>query len=259
MRYPFLLIFVFAFLLLPQVFAADGAVSSKKLVDGGIPLPRETSYQERGAGVGLAVGGLFPSGEKCKNLFQWQGTGEFYYWPNISAGADIRMYGGNIDKEYAMIFQRYHVYGRYHVLMSPNWSVYVNPSFGFESTDLSKIRDDSNDNSFGLDEESQSEITGCDDEYSLDGFSTGMEIGSGWVFLPDWGTFSALGLDYSSAGVGQLSFYLGLSFNIRNHWNYLKEDFLGSWISLEFIAHHYFTDEKTSWGEAILLAFVLNI
>ena len=253
-----------AVLLCASALAADGEssfVRPKKVADGGFPLPRETSYQQKGIGVGLGLGALFPSGSHCNTLAQWQGTLEYYYARFISAGFSVRMYGGNIDNRYSMIYQRYHTHFRLHFVVDSNWSFYASPTFGFESTSLSEIRetDASPPNRFGVTEEEKHRAVGCDDEYGLDGFSGGMEFGTGYRFARDWALNGGFGLEYNVANVGQLSVALGLGFNLRNHWRYLRENFLGGWIVLEFLAHNYFSEGSGAWGEAVLLAFILNI
>ncbi len=254
----------FALFLSPLAFAGDGGgsfVRPQKVVDGGFPLPRETSFQQKGIGVGLGLGALFPSGKHCNTLAQWQGTVEYYYAKFLSAGFSVRMYGGNIDDRYAMIYQRYHTHLRLHFVMDSTWSFYASPTFGFETTSLSEIRDTDGtpSNFFGVTDAEKKSAVGCDNEYGLDGFSGGMEFGTGVRFAADWALNGGFGLEYNVANVGQLSIALGLGFNLRNHWDYLRDHFLGGWLVLEFLAHNYFSESSNSWGEAVLLAFILNI
>ncbi len=263
MRFPFRSI-AFALLFFPLAFAGDGERSffhPQKVADGGFPLPRETSFQQKGIGAGLGIGPLFPSGKHCNTLVQWQGTMEYYYAKFLSAGFSVRMHGGDIDDRYSMIYQRYHTHLRLHFVADSNLSFYASPTFGFEATSLSEIRETSgaSPNRFGVTDEKRKEAVGCDNEYGLDGFSGGMEFGTGYRFARDWALSGALGLEYNLANVGQFSFSLGLGFNLRNHWDYLKNHFLGTWIVLEFLAHSYFSESSNSWGEALLLALVLNI
>lgn len=248
----------------PVLFAGEPATSlihPGKVRDGGIPLIREANYVGRGFGVGLAAGALFPSGSKCNTLAQWQGTLEYFYTPFLSAGASVRMYGGNIDNKYMMIYQRYHTHVRLHALVSPDWVVFLSPMLGFETTSLSEIRDEKgkSDNRFGVSEEKESEIVGCSNEYDLDGLSGGLSLGTGFRLSEDWALTGSAGLEYSSGDVGLLSVAVGAGFNIRNHWSFLKENLLGSWIVLEMLSHRYFTEKTGAWGVAVLLALVLNI
>ncbi len=249
----------------PSIWAgenSDAFFYSGKVRDGGIPLPRETSYQQQGFGVGLGAGALFPSGKKCNTLAQWQGTLEYYYAPFLSAGGSVRMYGGNIDKQYMMIYQRYHTHLRLHGLLSADWSVFISPMFGFETTSLSEIREEKEENAgnqFGVSDEKKAEILGCNNEYDLDGFSGGFAVGSGYRLSEDWAVTGSAGVEYSTAGVGQLSLAFGVGFNIRNYWKFLNENLLGSWMVLEVLSHRYFTEETGAWGVAVLLALVLNI
>lgn len=253
-----------ALFLSPLAFAEGGENSffrPQKVVEGGFPLPHETSFQQKGIGVGLGLGSLFPSGKHCNTLVQWQGTMEYYYAKFLSAGFSVRMYGGDIDDRYSMIYQRYHTHLRLHFVADSNLAFYASPTFGFETTSLSEIRKTNgvSSNRFGVTDEERKSAVGCDNEYGLDGFSGGMEFGTGYRFARDWALSGAFGLEYNLANVGQLSVSLGLGFNLRNHWDYLKNHFLGGWIVLEFLAHNYFSESSNSWGEAVLLAFILNI
>ena len=124
-RYLRFFVFLFLFAGLP-LFAQEGENAPigrteafrKKVFDGGIPLPRETSYQQQGFGVGLGGGALFSSGTHCNTLAVWQGTLEYYYAQYLSAGFSARMYGGNVDDKYSMIYQRYHTHLRMHHLLN---------------------------------------------------------------------------------------------------------------------------------------------
>lgn len=254
---------IFALALASPLSAGDDVSfgDRTKIANGGIPLPRETSYQQKGIGVGLGIGPLFPSGSRCNTLVQWQGTLEYYYTGFLSGGFSVRMYGGDIDNKYSMIYQRYHTHLRLHYAPNPKWSIYLSPTLGFESTSLSHLRDDDGyeDNRFGITEEEKKKAMGCDNEYSLSGFSSGLELGSGYRLSDDWAVLGGTGFEYNLSNVGQVSLAFGVGFNLRNHWEYLSKHFLGSWLVLEFFGHRYFSEDSGAWGETILLALVLNI
>jgi hypothetical protein len=226
--------------------------------DGGIPLPHQSANQPKGINVGLGFGGLSPSGKSCKNMGVWQGMAEYFYTERISAGWAIKMYGGNLDQEYALIYQRYHIHARMHFPISKNFSFYVSPIIGFETTDLSKIRENQDDEasatSVDTDESAQ-----CSDEYSLNGFSAGIDLGMGWKFAPNWGLVSGFNYDYNSSPVSQLSFTGGIAYNLRNSFGFLEKNFLGTWLSLELVVHHYLGTDITSWGKSLLLGINLSI
>jgi hypothetical protein len=249
-------------LLNPVLFASDGEPlrsQGKQVQEGGILLPRETSYQAKGFGVGIGSGALFPSGKKCKALALWQGTLEYYYARYVSAGISVRMYGGNIDDENFMLYQRYHSHFRLHYLANPRWSLYLEPSLGFESTSLETIRGKDSDQEPVEEVESLDPPDGCQNEYTLDGFSTGLALGSGYALSESWAVNGAAGYEHNWAGVGQLTLTAGIGFNLRNNVNYLKRNVLGTWIALEVASHRYFFNETGEWGFAVMLAFILNI
>lgn len=255
---------LFALTFAAPLFAGDTWMAIKnppKVANGGIPLPRETSYQQKGIGVGLGIGPFFPSGNHCNTLVQWQGTLEYYYTSFLSGGFSVRMYGGDIDDKYSMIYQRYHTHLRFHFAPKSNWSLYLSQNLGFESTSLAELRENDGkaENRFGVTDEKQKEALGCDNEYSLSGFSSGLELGTGYLFAEDWAFLGGSGFEYNLSGVGQVSVILGIGFNLRNHWEFLSNHLLGSWVVLEFLAHRYFSESSGAWGEAVLLALVLNI
>jgi hypothetical protein len=239
------------------VLSLGFALASAEVRDGGIPLVRQTAYQPRGMNLGLAAGALRPGGNRCHVLGQWQGTGEFFYWKNMSAGASIRFYGGNVDKDYALMYQRYHLYARWHFPWGSRFDFYLSPVVGFETTNLSKIREEETDEADGTAEENEKNL--CKDEYSLNGFSAGIEAGTGVRVSEDWGVYGSARIDYNMSNVGQVSLIPGIAFNLRNYSDFLKNSFLGSWISLEFQFYHYLDSAGDDWGESGFLGLNFNI
>ena len=247
------------------LFAEETAVSipkekssKPKVIDGGIPIPRERTYQQEGFGVGLGGGMLFPSGSHCNRLALWQGTVEYYYASYLSAGFSARMYGGNVDDKYAMIYQRYHTHLLMHYLVQPRWMLYVGPTFGFETTDLNEIRHGEHNGSL-VNEKDEEKAVGCKNEYSLDGVSGGLTMGTGYRISDDWAVNGGAGIEYNSAEVGQLSIAFGAGFNLRNYVGILQRNFLGGWIVVEGLAHRYISEDTGAWGLSIFLAMVFNI
>ncbi|MFA6341994.1 MAG: hypothetical protein WCX75_03965 [Fibrobacteraceae bacterium] len=239
------------FLLLFLAFASSYA-------DGGIPLPHQSANQPRGINVGLGLGGLSPSGKSCNGMGVWQGMAEYFYTERISAGWAIKMYGGNLDQEYALIYQRYHIHGRIHFPMSETFGFYISPIIGFETTDLSKIRKSQDDNTSATSGNSD-KLAQCSDEYSLNGFSAGIDVGMGWKFATNWGFISGLNYDQNSSPVSQFSFTGGIAYNLRNSFDFLEKNFLGTWLSLELVVHHYWGTDITSWGKSLMLGINLSI
>lgn len=239
------------------VLSLGFALASAEVRDGGIPLVRQTAYQSRGMNLGLAAGALRPGGNRCHVLGQWQGTGEFFYWKNMSGGASIRFYGGDVDKNYALMYQRYHLYARWHFPWGSRFDFFLSPVLGFETTNLSKIREDEKDDAGGTAEEDEKNL--CKDEYSLNGFSSGGEAGAGFRISDDWGVYGSAKIDYNMNKVGQVSLTPGIAFNLRNYSDFLKNSFLGSWISLEFQFYHYLDSAGDDWGESGFLGLNFNI
>ena len=228
-------------------------------MEGGILLPRETSYQMQGFGVGIGGGALSPSGKKCKALALWQGTLEYYYARYVSAGVSVRMYGGNIDDDISMIYQRYHSHVRLHYLVTPQWSLYLEPSLGFELTSLETIRGKNGDEDASEESEIVETSEGCENEYTLDGFSSGLALGTGYALSESWSVNGAAGYEHNWSGVGQMTLAFGVGFNLRNNVEYLRNNVLGTWIALETVVHRYFFNETGELGVAVMLAFILNI
>ncbi|MDR1760391.1 MAG: hypothetical protein LBR60_07690 [Fibrobacter sp.] len=214
--------------------------------DGGVPLPRQTSYHPKGASMSLAIGSLKPSGSSCKRMLTWQGQGEFFYTSWMSAGLNIRMNGGNLDKEYHIIYQRYLAHARFYGKFSDNFVILLGPIVGFENTDLSRMRDEESDTQKADDDL-------CSDEYAMGGFSYGMEAGFGWKIIRDIGfvfrgAYEAIENDYSLVQINA-----GFAYNLRNHVDWLKRNLLGSWVSIEMAFYHYPETELKNWGKMILL------
>lgn len=69
---------VLLFTLCAVLLADEGnsvQTTGRKLADGGILLPRESSYQGKGFGVGIGGGALFPSGKNVRHLLSGRGPG----------------------------------------------------------------------------------------------------------------------------------------------------------------------------------------
>ena len=80
-----------------------------------IPLPKQSAYTGRGFTVGIGVGAFDPS-EECDCMGVWQGQVDYFYTPWLSAGAEVRFFGGDMDSENSLLYSRYRLFGKFHLV-----------------------------------------------------------------------------------------------------------------------------------------------
>ena len=100
------------------------------------PLVRQTAYQSRGMNIGLAAGVLRPGGSRCHVLGQWQGTGNSLL-EERERRSECPVYGGGVDKNYELMYQRYHLYVG-GISRGSRFDFYLSPVVGGRTTNLSR-------------------------------------------------------------------------------------------------------------------------
>lgn len=228
--------------------AADSAIPERHSV----PLPRLSAYTGKGLMVGLAFG-LYNPTEDCDCLGVWQGQGEYFYSDWISAGFDGRFFGGNLDKDKSVLYQRYRINTRFHFPQG-EWSWYVGPIIGFESTNLEDIRDEwhQRENEWGMPifgtMEEEEEIEDCEKMFSLDGFSVGVDVGGGAVFLGVIGATASILYEYNFGGAQLLTISPGIAYNLQAVWPWAARHLSATWLSVETGFQRFFNRSVDSWA-----------
>lgn len=228
-----------------------------------IPLPRQTAFQEQGISVGIAAG-LYNPTEKCDCLGLWQGQLEYHYSEKISSGLDVRFFGGDLDADVMLLYQRYRLNVRFHKSNSFA-DGYVSPVLGLETTDISTFRDElrgkKNDDDDSLDSTSsgKSSKEDCEKMFSLSGFTIGVEVGGGLVLWRYVGLTGNAVYEYNFAKAQMLTLTPGFAFNLREVAPWAKRNLLSTWVSAEVSFQRYFNRGVSEWAVAFFLGLQMGI
>lgn len=223
---------------------------------GGVPLPGQLSYTGVGLSVGLSFGMTDPvASEQDDYLFAWNGALEYFYTKYFSGGFSIWIYGGDMDSDHLVIYNRYRLHGRFHFMPFKNFSVFAAPLFWFETTDIEEIHEDIKDGE--VYEGDSLYLRSEDSPPDQSGASAGLEVGFGWRLPYNFGLFGGSAYEHSFSTSPLISYSLGFGYDIRALSKSLQEDFWGMWVTLEFSRRRYLDDSWTHWGTHFLLG--LNV
>jgi len=237
------------------------AKDSSRHKGNSIPLPRQSAYTGYGLLVGLAAG-LFTTTEECDCLGVWQGQIEYFYSDWVSASFDVRFFGGDLDTDMMLRYQRYRANVRFHFPYE-RWSWFISPVIGFESTDLEDFREEWHNREDewwvpGDTKDSVREVEDCEKMFALDGLSIGVDAGAGVVIAKYLGVTGSVQYEYNFGGAQLLTLSPGLAFNLREVWPWARKSLSASWISLEAGFHRYFNRSVDSWAKSIYLGAVIG-
>ena len=229
------------------------------------PLPRQSAYTGKGLVVGLAAG-IFSPTEECDCLGVWQGQVEYFYRDWVSAGVDVRFFGGNLDTDVMVRYQRYRINTLFHFPHS-TWDWYIGPIVGLENMDLEDIREEWHNRDVdrwipGMErdeeEEEEREVEECERMFSLDGFSIGIDAGIGVAVYKVMGFTGSVLYEYNFGGAQLLTIAPGLAFNLQEIWPWANRSLLASWVTVEAGFQRYFNRSVDSWAMSIYLGAVLG-
>ena len=240
-----------------SISAASPARAAKKSV----PLPHQSAYTGYGLLVGLAAG-IFNPTKECDCLGVWQGQVEYFYRDWVSAGGDVRFFGGDLDTDVMLRYQRYRVNTRFHFPHSI-WDWYVGPIVELENTDLEEIREEWHQRDIegwipGVSTKNEQEIEDCEKMFSLDGFSIGVEAGAGVSFLRFFGATGSVLYEYNFGGAQLLTLAPGLAFNLQEVWPWARQRLSAMWITVEAGFQRFFNRSVDSWAMSGFLGAVIG-
>ncbi|MCL4100542.1 hypothetical protein [Fibrobacter sp. HC4] len=259
----------------------SAAVAARNMKN--VPLPRQTAYTGKGLSIGLG-GGIYNPTEDCDCMGIWQGQLEYFYADWISGGIDVRFFGGDLDSDVMVMYQRYRTNLRFHKAWQ-KLDIYLESVLAFENTSISELRDQINsrgkystevvgdftddmpdwvvgvttdtilveDTTFVKDKEA------CERMLSLDGFSVGVGAGFGLNLTRLWGVTGSVLFEYNFSKVMELSLVPGVAFNLREVWGWAKKNLLSTWIMVEFGAQRYFNNGVKDWANYGLVGIQLGI
>lgn len=260
-----------------------------------IPLPHQSAFLGKGFSVGIGAG-LFNASKDCDCLGVWQGQLEFHYKDYITGGFDVRFFGGTLDRDVMLLYQRYRLNVRFHKSFS-GADFYIAPLLGLETTDLSEFRkewregvhkNESDTSSVALqtaeaeaaddaslNESSDKVIPGpggardsldvsqveknCEKMFSLDGFTLGAEVGFGLVVNRYIGIMGSASYEFNFSWTQLVSFSPGVAFNLHEVWPWANKNLRSTWISFEMVFQRYFNRDVNEWALAGFLGLQFGI
>ena len=260
-----------------------------------IPLPHQSAFLGKGFSVGIGAG-LFNASKDCDCLGVWQGQLEFHYKDYITGGFDVRFFGGTLDRDVMLLYQRYRLNVRFHKSFS-GADFYISPLLGLETTDLSefrkelregvhKNRSDSNSVAAQITEGtasngalsrefesldgiiadrdgdsigvSQNEKN-CEKMFSLDGFTLGLEAGLGLVVNRYIGILGSASYEFNFSWTQLVAFTPGIAFNLHEVWPWANKNLKSTWVSFEMVFQRYFNRNVKEWAVAGFLGLQFGI
>lgn len=236
-----------------------------------IPLPRQSAFLGEGFSVGIGAG-LFNASKDCDCLGIWQGQLEYHYKEYLTGGFDVRFFGGTLDRDVMLMYQRYRLNVRAHAGFS--WiDFYASVLFGLETTDLSEFRkelregvhkddtheavSDSTESSDGA--ETLEDEKSCEKMFSLDGFTIGFEAGMGVIVGPYLGFVGSATYEFNFSWAQLVSFSPGIAFNLHEVWPWANKNLKSTWISFEMVFQRYFNRNVNEWAVAGFLGLQFGI
>ena len=236
-----------------------------------IPLPRQSAFLGEGFSVGIGAG-LFNASKDCDCLGIWQGQLEYHYKEYLTGGFDVRFFGGTLDQDVMLMYQRYRLNVRAHAGFS--WiDFYASVLFGLETTDLSEFRKElregvHKDDASELVSDSTESVDGtetledeksCEKMFSLDGFTLGFEAGMGVIVVPYLGFVGSATYEFNFSWAQLVSFSPGVAFNLHEVWPWAHKNLKSTWISFEMVFQRYFNRDVKEWAVAGFLGLQFGI
>ena len=268
----------FFFLLIALVFGSSAAFAADAVEQHvseeyeNIPLPGQTAYMGEGISFGLSFG-VFDPLDGCDCMGAWQVQTEYFYTDWLSGGANVRFFGGDVDRDAMVMYQRYRINVRFHKVVSERFDLYAEPFLGFENTSISSFRkqvrgekvperhrywweepDEPEDDT----DSAQVENDDCQRLFSLDGFSIGLGLGGGVKLFRLFGLTGGVHVDYNFSKEVLLSIVPGVAFNLREVWPWAKRTLRSSWISFEIGGQKTFNSGIEEFSNTYFLGFQIG-
>ncbi|WP_405340182.1 hypothetical protein [Fibrobacter sp.] len=277
----------FLFLLIALVFGSSVAFAAEDVdplsldTRETIPLPGQTAYMGEGLSFGLSLGVYDPLAE-CDCMGAWQAQLEYFYKEWLSGGTNVRFFGGDLDRDVMVLYQRYRLNLRFHSF-SDKFDLYAEPFLGFENTSISSFRKQvrgkkveeqhywwekaaDTDDEFHKreveeieDDSTLAEKDDCQKLFALDGFSIGLGIGGGVNLSRLFGATGEIHVEYNFSKELLLNVMPGVAFNFREVWPWAKRTLRAMWISFEIGGQKTFNRGVDGWSNTYFLGAQLGV
>jgi hypothetical protein len=251
------------------VVMPDTAASKQTSKCYNIPLPHQAAFLGHGISVGVGAG-LFNASKDCDCLGVWQGQLEYHYRDYITGGFDVRFFGGTLDRDMMLMYQRYRLNIKFHKTFS-GADFYAGAMLGLETTDLSEFRKELKDgvyrdrsinvdsskvaesDSLSGDSESSENLIAeknCEKMFSLDGFTLGVEVGLGVALSRYFGITGSASYEFNFSWAQLVAFSPGIAFDVQEIWPWGQKNLRSTWVSFEMIFQRYFNRGVGEWAVA---------
>lgn len=251
------------------VVMPDTAASKQSKKCYNIPLPHQAAFLGQGISVGVGAG-LFNASKDCDCLGVWQGQLEYHYRDYITGGFDVRFFGGTLDRDMMLMYQRYRLNIKFHKTFS-GADFYAGAMLGLETTDLSEFRKELKDGVYrdrsinvdsskvaesdslpGDSESSENLIAekNCEKMFSLDGFTLGVEVGLGVALSRYFGITGSASYEFNFSWAQLVAFSPGIAFDVQEIWPWGQKNLRSTWVSFEMIFQRYFNRGVGEWAVA---------
>lgn len=265
MHFLFLLIaFVFG---LSAAYAEDSVEQHVSEEYESVPLPGHSAYMGKGISFGMGFGVYDPLSE-CDCMGAWQVQTEYFYTDWLSGGGSVRFFGGDLDRDVMVMYQRYRINVRFHKA-SEKFDLYAEPFLGLENTNISAFRkqvrgekapkqhywweDVEEPDDEGEADSTEVEEDDCQRLFTLDGFSIGLGLGAGYKLSRLFGVTGEVQVDYSFSKEVLLNVMPGVAFNLREVWPWAKRTLSSTWISFEIGGLKTFNRGIDGWSNTYFL------
>lgn len=259
------------------VVMPESTKPSQPKIEYNVPLPHQSAYLREGISVGLGAG-LFNASKDCDCLGVWQGQLEYHYKDYVTGGFDVRFFGGTLDRDVMLMYQRYRLNARFHKGFT-GADFYAAVMLGLETTDLSEFRKelkegvhkkhtDGTDSSKVVSSDS-SDVDeavkrleaekNCEKMFSLDGFTLGAEVGMGVALSRYFGLTGSASYEFNLSWAQLVSMSPGIAFNLRELWPWAERNLRSTWVSFEMIFQRYFNRGVGEWAVAGFLGLQFGI
>ena len=226
-----------------------------------IALPGQSAYNGKGLTFGMGLG-LFDPAQDCDCMGSWQVQLEFFYLDWLSAGGNVRFFGGDFDNDAMVVYQRFSLHFRMHTVLN-SLDLYMGPVLGLETTDISEFREQVTGESerfknSGFAQDTTNSQESCARTFSMDGFSAGLSFGGGFNVSRYFGLTTGFQLEYNFRNDVMFAFVPGIAFNLREVWPWTHRNLRSAWVSFEIGGQKYLTRHVETWSNTVFLGIVLG-
>ena len=209
------------------------ADSTERTAKKSVPLPRQSAYTGYGLLVGLAAG-IFNPTKECDCLGVWQGQFEYHYRDYVTGGFDVRFFGGTLDRDMMLMYQRYRNEANEH--QSDEERQELEKLSRYKLIDAKVV---------------SNEVHRANNLLTIDkGSKDSVEVGMGVALSRYLGLMGSASYEFNFSWAQLVSFSPGIAFNVQEIWPWGRNNLRSTWVSFEMIFQRYFNRGVGEWAVA---------